>query len=168
MSRLRFVVPYLIFAVFSAAVVAFGGVPDVVGVRVGATLSLGWLFATRLLRLPVWRDVRRRTWIGRHREVVAPDKRPKDLERLERIVSFQQDAGDLHYRLRPVLRDIAIYRLATRGIDLDRDATKARGALGDVLFDIVRADRPAPRDRRAPGIGKVGDIAAMVTRLEEL
>jgi hypothetical protein len=63
-------------------------------------------------------------------------------------------AVDLHVRLRPILREIATQRLtAHRGIDLDTQPDAVRAVLGDEAFELLRADRVAPPDRLAPGIG---------------
>jgi hypothetical protein len=78
---------------------------------------------------------------------------PAQLVRLERIVEWS-GASDLaaHARLRPVLVEIAEVRLARRGLRLDRDVEEARRLLGATAWELVRPDRPAPRDRDAPGI----------------
>ena len=104
---------------------------------------------------------------SRHR---APD-RPPALEELERLVTFamsRSGASDLHFRLRPLLREMAARRLrAGHGVDLDADPGRARSLLGDDLFDLVRADRPPPIDRLAPGL-PADTMAAIVDRLERL
>ncbi len=76
------------------------------------------------------------------------------LARLEREVSMAiGSAYDLHFRLRPTLREVAAgLLLARRGIDLDRQPLLAREALGTEAWEIVDPSRPAPDDRRAPGI----------------
>ncbi|HET6793343.1 MAG TPA: hypothetical protein VFH45_02805 [Acidimicrobiales bacterium] len=103
---------------------------------------------------------------GRH----GPE-RPAALEELERLVTFavgRSGASDLHFRLRPLLRDMAARRLRTaHGVDLDADPEKARALLGDDLFDLVRADRPPPADRLGPGL-EVDTMAGVVERLERL
>lgn len=103
---------------------------------------------------------------ARHRPGTA-ETRPPDLETLERVVGFAaSQAGDVHYRLRPVLRGIAAHRLRVGpGIDLDGAPGRARQLLGDDLFDLVRADRPAPDDRFGPGMSPEA-LRALVDRLE--
>ena len=62
---------------------------------------------------------------------------------MERQVGMARgSAGDPHERLCPLLRDIARDRLATAGIDLDRDPEAAALAVGP--GDVgARARRPA-------------------------
>jgi hypothetical protein len=78
---------------------------------------------------------------------------PAQLVRLERIIEWSGSNGlDVHTRLRPVLVEIAETRLARRGLRLDRDVAAARRLLGPTAWELVRPDRPPPRDRDAPGI----------------
>ena len=84
---------------------------------------------------------------------VKTDLWPAHLVRLDRIVEWSDSSAlAAHTRLRPVLVEIAEARLARRGLRLDRDADEARRLLGPKAWDLVRPDRPAPRDRDAPGI----------------
>lgn len=84
----------------------------------------------------------------------APAPRPPTLTRLEKDVALAVGGSfDLHYRLRPRLRSLALVRLATRrGISLDDDPDAARDLLGDATWDLVRPDRPPPEDRLAGGL----------------
>jgi hypothetical protein len=101
------------------------------------------------------------------------DDRPVSLREIEFAVRFATlDVGsyELHYRLRPILRDLAEYRLRRHElVDLDSPgrAAAARALLGEDLWEVVRADRPVPADRRGPGIS-VADAVAFVERLESL
>ena len=92
-----------------------------------------------------------------------------ELHRLEREVELgAAGAFDLHYRLVPVLREIARGLLGTRrGIDLDRRPEQARAALGDAAWELVRPDREAPTDRLAPGPG-MAPIARTIDALDAL
>jgi hypothetical protein len=94
--------------------------------------------------------------------------RPPDLERTERVVAMAAStAFDLHYRLRPILREVAEQRLNDRrGIRLD-DEADAKEALGTELWEVVRADREPPTRRFDPGLGPDGLVAA-IERLEQL
>ena len=84
---------------------------------------------------------------------VKTDLWPAQLVRLDRIVEWSDSSAlAAHTRLRPVLVEIAEARLARRGLRLDRDADEARRLLGPKAWELVRPDRPAPRDRDAPGI----------------
>jgi hypothetical protein len=105
-------------------------------------------------------------------------KRPKppqseehlpQLARVEREVEMSAGtAFDVHYRLRPMLRDIAQHRLgARRGLALDSGSEAVREALGDELWDLVRPDREPPRFHHDPGF-KVDQIRDAVETLERI
>jgi hypothetical protein len=90
------------------------------------------------------------------------------LERLEREVALAASREfDLHYRLRPVLREIAAARLERRGARLDSDGPRARELLGDELWSLTEPDREPPSNRQAPGIG-FEELERTVERLERL
>jgi hypothetical protein len=90
------------------------------------------------------------------------------LDRAENVSAIAiASAGDAHFRLRPILREIADAALHNRGIDLDRDPDAARRALGDEGYELVRADRPRPADSFAPGIDPEA-LDRVLSRLEEL
>jgi hypothetical protein len=89
-----------------------------------------------------------------------------ELAHLERVlVMSAAQEFDLHYRLRPTLREIAAARLAERGLQLDRGGRLAQEALGEELWDVVQPDRVAPENRQVKGIGPDG-IERLVRRLE--
>jgi hypothetical protein len=90
------------------------------------------------------------------------------LKRLEREVALAASREfDLHYRLRPVLREIAAARLERRGARLDSDSPRARELLGDELWSLTEPDREPPSNRQAPGIG-FEELERTVERLERL
>lgn len=94
--------------------------------------------------------------------------RPADLVRLERlVVTGRSSAGDVHQRLRPVLREVAAARLRPHGVWLDRSPERARGLLGEELWELVRADCPRPAEPRAPGIS-FEQLSDAIARLERL
>lgn len=95
--------------------------------------------------------------------------RPPELERLEREVALAASSSFyLHFRLRPILREIAAHRLeAGRGADLDAGSPETRAALGEELWEIVRPDRKPPDDRLAPGL-PLPRLRAAVEMLEQL
>ena len=99
----------------------------------------------------------------------APAERLPDLARIERLSSLALSSGfDLHYRLRPILREIAAHRLAARGgLDLDGDAPAARAALGDGLWELLHAERPRPSARFGEGLDRA-QLREIVETLERL
>jgi hypothetical protein len=79
--------------------------------------------------------------------------RPEELVRLEQQTALAATtAFDAYHRLRPVLREAAAHRLASRhGVELDRDVAAARALLGDEAWSVLRPDLPAPRRAFGPG-----------------
>jgi hypothetical protein len=91
--------------------------------------------------------------------------RPSDLMRIEREITFgTTSAGHLHTRLLPLLREAAAARL---GIDFDLRPERARAALGEETWELLRPDRPEPADRNAPGLS-LRRVRAVVDSLERL
>ena len=99
---------------------------------------------------------------GRH-------ERLPDLARLEREVTLAcSSAFDVHYRLRPILREVAAGLLAARrGVELDHQPERACAILGEETWELVRPDREAPHNRLGPGIEE-GALRRVVTSLEAL
>ena len=97
------------------------------------------------------------------------EERLPSLARLEREVTLGAVSSyDLHYRLRPTLRETAAGLLAVRrGIALDAEPQRARAALGEETWQLVRPDREPPDDRLARGLGE-DDLRAVVESLEAL
>lgn len=97
-----------------------------------------------------------------------PAQSTRSLAGLERAVALGvADALDLHYRLRPRLRDLAAGLLESRhGITLDGQPEAARALLGDEAWELVRRDRPAPQER-ARGLSPDA-LQRVVLSLEEL
>ena len=92
--------------------------------------------------------------------------RPPELERTERLLTIAvTTAFDLHFRLRPVLREVAEQRLADRqGLRLDSGDPRVKEALGEELWELVRPDRESPERRFARGL----EPAAMKRVIERL
>jgi hypothetical protein len=153
-----------------AALVGFAGAPvgrivDGYVLFVGSLLLLGLVRATRLAG-----DTGERSGYEqalRRRERARA--RPRELARLEREVSLATGtAFDLHFRLRPVLREVAAHRLATRrGLALDAGSPEVRALLGEELWELVRPEREPPADRFAAGLGLVR-LRGAVDRLERI
>jgi hypothetical protein len=97
-----------------------------------------------------------------------PRRRPPtvlpELERLERELSLgTQSAFDYHVRLRPVLHEIAEARIAARGGRLE----DAEALLGPDAWELVRPDRPPPKDRHAAGADPAA-VRRLVDALEKI
>lgn len=100
----------------------------------------------------------------------GPARRPPhSLVRLEQEAAIGvAGAFDLHYRLRPRLRALALDLLDTRRrISLDRDAAESRLVLGNDTYELVREDRPPPEDRLARGLSPAA-LDAVVDSLERV
>jgi len=99
----------------------------------------------------------------------ATEERLPSLARLEREVTLGASSSyDLHYRLRPTLRETAAGLLAVRrGIALDTEPVRAQAALGDGTWQLVRPDREPPDDRLARGLTE-DRLRAVVESLEAL
>ena len=94
--------------------------------------------------------------------------RPRALERLERELTLAcSTAFDVHFRLRPTLRDIAAEGLGVRGLRLDEGGPVVEEALGEELWELVRPDREPPPRRFDPGLEEA-DVRRVVERLEAL
>jgi len=97
-----------------------------------------------------------------------PLPRIAELDRLERTVYMASARSfDLHYRLRPVIREIVAGRLERRGLSLDSGSPAVRDLVGAELWELVEPDRVAPENRQAPGPGLL-DIERKIERLERL
>ena len=88
-----------------------------------------------------------------------PRPRPPDLVRVERELTLGvANAGHMHRRLAPMLRDVAFARLGGR---------LTRERLGDEAWELLRPDREEPADPYAPG-PSLNEIRRVVARLEQL
>jgi hypothetical protein len=101
-----------------------------------------------------------------------PRARDKDMPlRLRQIAdvlreSEQSELG-VDRSLRPLLVPIVVARLGRRGVDMALAPRRAQELLGDVLWEIVRPDRPAAA--YIVGRGLAGDdLRTAIERLEQL
>jgi hypothetical protein len=69
--------------------------------------------------------------------------------------------------LRPLLVPIVAARLGRRGVDMALAPGRAHELLGDVLWEIVRPDRPSAVYRVGRGLAP-GDLRTAIDRLEQL
>jgi hypothetical protein len=102
------------------------------------------------------------------RPPVRREQRVGDLARLERELEMAtESAFDVHYRLRPVFREIAASRLARRAVELDAQGGRAEELLGPDAWSFVRPDAVRPSDHYAPG-AQLAQIERAVEALERL
>jgi hypothetical protein len=98
-----------------------------------------------------------------------PPPRSRDDElplRLRQIADVLRDFG-FDRSLPPLLAPIVAVRLGRRGVDMAVAPRQAQELLGDVLWEIVRPDRPPP----AHGVGRGladDELRAALERLEQL
>ncbi|MGL6278292.1 MAG: hypothetical protein ACRC50_01890 [Gaiella sp.] len=85
----------------------------------------------------------------------------KDLQACER-----SEVG-IDRSLRPLLAPIAAARLGRRGVDMALAPQRAHELLGDLLWDIVRPDRPSAAYRVGHGLAP-DDLRTAIERLEQL
>jgi hypothetical protein len=102
------------------------------------------------------------------RERPTREERIPELERVERTVGLAtQTVFDVHYRLRPLLREVARNRLAPRGVELDAPDGAAEALLGPDAWALVRPDLPRPRHHFERGI-ELEALTRAVDALERL
>jgi hypothetical protein len=156
--------------VLVVAVIGFAGAPagrvlDGYVLFVGSLVLWGLVRATRLAGETGQRSLYERALRRRERRPA----RPRELAKLEREVTLAAGTSfDVHFRLRPVLREVAAHRLATRrGVALDTGSPEVRGLLGEELWQLVRPDREPPPDRFGPGL-PLPALARALDRLETI
>lgn len=103
-----------------------------------------------------------------------PPPRARDDEmplRLRQIVSAlresEQSEVGVARSLRPLLVPIVAARLGRRGVDMALAPRRAEELLGDVLWEIVRPDRPSAANRVGRGLAG-DDLRTAIERLERL
>lgn len=160
----------------AAAVVAVGvavmvGAPPVTAVRVGLYVVLAvvvesaWHLVGPVASRTGGSPFAAIAWPPRSRPV-APPERLKELQRAMWLAV--QSIGGWHFRLRPVLREIADGLMDDRrGVLLDRDADAARAILGPEAWDLLRPGVAMPDDRWADG-PPANELESLVRRIEEL
>jgi hypothetical protein len=97
-----------------------------------------------------------------------PEPVVAELQRIERELAMSlQSAFDTHYRLRPLLRELAASPLGQRGLDLDGSGGRAEQFLGSELWQLVRPDVERPSDHHAAGV-PIAAVERAVRALEAL
>ena len=79
----------------------------------------------------------------------------------------EQSGVGVDRSLRPLLLPIAAARLGRRGVDMALAPRRAQELLGDVLWEIVRPDRPSAAYRVGRGLAG-DDLRTAIERLERL
>jgi hypothetical protein len=144
--------------------------PDDANLAVEAYLLLAGAIGMALLvratsRLFPPQSASRIELLGRARR---KDKRLAEVVRIERELEMAtQSAFDTHYRLRPLLRELAEAGLARRGVELDRPGSGAEELLGAETWEIVRPDRERPAEHHAAGV-RLATVEHAVEALEQL
>jgi hypothetical protein len=134
-------------------------------------LVIGGIALLALVR--VARVLRRGTPPSSFEAAIARARAPRsggdDALELDREIELSRlDGFHFHARMRPVLRDVAAYRLRVRyGVELDREPERARELLPAAVWEVVRPDRPPPAQRLARG-PTLADQRALLDGLEKL
>lgn len=97
------------------------------------------------------------------------DNRVPELVRIEREIVLATGSGfDRQLRVGPLMRDIARHKLWTRrGVDLDEQPERAQELLGRDVYSLLRAGRPEPNTRYAPG-ADVAELRQILERIEKV
>jgi hypothetical protein len=178
MTRLRRlaangVVPLIWLTALLFVALAVGWPERTIAVRiwlVGVGLVALRVLVGAVSRQPIapWKDEFDRAAAGEPPEDEPPPRSFVEASRLVDVVAGT--AGDVHFRVRPALREVAAHRLLSRdGILLDdpAQAAEVEARCGPLLWGIVRSDRPEPHDRRVHEFERA-DADELVTRLEDL
>ena len=99
----------------------------------------------------------------------APPRPPAELDRLARLLALSSaSALHAHTRLRSELRPVAADRLRwSLAVDLDRDPTAARAALGETGWALLARDQRDLPDREAAGLPPAA-LAELIANLERI
>jgi hypothetical protein len=139
-------------------------------------LAIWIVLVTGIALVALLRRVPRADGPQRARRFEAALRRPTaaaspsaELLRMERELELGiASAAHADRRLLPLLGAAAAARLGSRhGIELERQPAAARSLLGEDIWELLRPDRPASDDKRAPGVPRER-VAAAIERLESL
>jgi hypothetical protein len=99
---------------------------------------------------------------------VRDDEMPLRLRQIaEDLRESEQSEFGVDRSLRPLLVPIVTARLGRRGVDMALAPRRAQELLGDVLWEIVRPDRPSAAYRAGRGLPG-DDLRTAIDRLERL
>lgn len=105
----------------------------------------------------------------RQRTAKPPPNWPPDLfEMQDRVSLAKVSEFDFDMRLRPLIRELAAQRLASRwNLDLSRQPEQARNRLGDELWNAIEGgdENVGRRDARGPSTAR---IRALIEGLEQI
>lgn len=106
------------------------------------------------------------------RSRARPDRRGTSSAALEQLRQIDRSLAAARLsdvavdrELRPLLRPVAVIRLARRGVDLDRHTVEAQAILGEELWELVQAKGPRSSNRYAAGISTT-ELRSLIERLE--
>jgi hypothetical protein len=125
-----------------------------------------------LTLLSVLGELAPREHMSRLEAALEPDEpelsRVGELDRIEReLYMGAAREFDYHYRLRPIVREIAAARLERRGLALDSGSRAVQELLGEELAELTAADREPASNRQASGPG-LEHIRRTIDQLERL
>jgi len=102
-------------------------------------------------------------------QAAEPNEPIAQFETLSRMLSAARwNQSELHFRLRPAVREIVNARLSRRyGVDLEREPEQAHKLLGEGrAWELVRPDRKPPVNHFAPGWSRL-ELKELFDELEE-
>jgi hypothetical protein len=137
----------------------------------GFILALGGIALLRLVGMTTQAEPgARRSVYDQALEPRDPQaERPQELTRMEREVALGVDSAFYaHFRLRPLLREIADQRLESRYASTVADPrAEARESLPDDAWELFDTERKPPRNPHAPGLERQR-LRAIVDALERM
>jgi hypothetical protein len=107
-----------------------------------------------------------RAWDRVRTTPVASERRPSDLEQLERVLGWgQYSPGDFNYEVRPLLRRLVAHRLnESLGVDIETRPEAARPIVSNELWELIVAKQPVEAGR----VIRTEDIARFVDEIEDI
>ena len=129
------------------------------------TIALVLLVGRLQVALPVAEQFER--LLAREPQAAAPVAQFETISRTLSAAGWNQN--ELHYRLRPLVREIALARLSRgHGIDLEREPERVRSLIGEGrVWELARPDREPPEDRRGRGWSRP-ELAELLEELEAI
>jgi hypothetical protein len=154
----------------AAALIALLAIPKL---STPHALAIWVVIVTALVLLTLVRQAREPKPASRFEQALRRGKpanpQPEELLRMDReLLLGIAEADHAHRQLLPHLRAVAAARIGARhGFELERRPETARALLGDDVWELLRPDRPEPKDRHGPGVPR-SRVAAVIDRVESL